>query len=247
MARIPKHRWKRVTTPGWLLTLEAFGAAVLIHATLFALAGYQPEKRTAAAPESPGVTLLSRSGFSGEEWEKLAKWISIHDPSQISRSDSPAGYVAMLEKRRMRPVEALRVAEIRLTPPLPGLPDYVPLAVAEGSETETRPFSGRLLTERSFTPPAPVRKPVIRDGEGGEIRLERLSVPAVKLAAERPTVVTVWGTPGFMRHHLEESSGVAELDRAVLEAVAGEIFDTRKTIVVYWPDAAPDVTGEEGP
>lgn len=247
MAKIPKHRWKRTTTPGWLLALEAFGAAVLIHAVLFALAGYQPEKRTASAPASPGVTLLSRSGFSSEEWERMTKWISVHDPSQISRSDSPAGYVAMLEKRRIRPVEALRAPEKAVIPGLPGLPDYVPLAVAEGAETEVRPFSGRVLNEHGFTAPAPVRKPVVRDGQGAPVQLERLSVPAVKQAAERPTVVTVWGAPGFMRHHLEESSGVAELDRAVLEAVSGEGFDTRKTIVVYWPDAAPDAAGEEGP
>ncbi len=246
MARIPKNRLKRPITPGWVITVEALAAAILIHAALFSLAGYQPAERTVAAPESPGVTLLSRAEFSAEEWKKLESWIAVHDPSQISRADSSSGYVALLDRRRMRSIEGRRAAGFREMPPLPGLPGYVPLT-GMTAETETTAFGG---TSRGpeFRTPATVRKPVVRDGDGAPVRLDRLSMPPAVGPALRPTVVTVWGTPGFMRQHLAESSGVPALDRAAMQAVAGELFDTNKTIVVYWPEtvsgAAP---GEEEP
>jgi len=60
--------------------------------------------------------------------------------------------------------------------------------------------------------------------------------------------VTVWGAPGFLRQHLAESSGVPALDQAAMQAVAGELFDTRKTIIVHWPETVSGAaTGEEEP
>jgi len=246
MAKFPKNRLTQTITPGWVITVEALAAAVLIHVALFSLAGYQPAVRTVAAPESPGVTLLSRAGFSAGEWEKLESWIAVHDPSQISRADSSSGYAALLDRHRVRAVESRRAAGFREEPPQPGLPAYVPLA-ALTAETET-PVFGDPSTGPEFRTPAPVRKAVVRDGDGASVRLDRLSIPVGAGPARRPTVVTVWGTPGFMRQHLAESSGVPVLDQAAMQAVAGEVFDSRKTIVVYWPETVSGATpGEEEP
>lgn len=244
MAKFLKQRLQRPMTPGWVITVEALAAAVLIHAVLFSLAGYRPGRRTTvAAPESPGVTLLSRSAFPAEEWKTLERWIAVHDPSQISRADSSSGYVALLDRRRARAVEASRAAGFREKPPLPGLPGYVPLA-AIPAETMTAAF-GETSASPEFRTPPPVREPVVRDGDGAPLRLDRLSLPAGAGPALRPTVVTVRGTPGLMRQHLAESSGVPALDRAAMQAVAGERFDSHKTIVVYWPEATPAAAEKE--
>ena len=246
MARIRKNRLNRTMTPGWVIPVEALAVALLVHVALFSLAGYQPAGRTAVAPESPGVTLLSRAGFPDREWKALERWIAVHDPSQISRSGSPSGYAALLDRRRARAVETRRAAGFRESPPLPGLPGYVPLA-AMTAEVEVTAFGG-ISAGPEFHAPAPVRKPVVRDGDGVPVRLDRLSVPAGAGPAQRPTVVTVWGAPGFLRQHLAESSGVPALDQAAMQAVAGELFDTRKTIIVHWPETVSGAaTGEEEP
>lgn len=243
MARFPKKRLKRPMPPGWVITAEALAAAVLIHIALFALAGYQPERRTAVAPTGPGVTLLTREGASAEEWKKLTGWIAVHDPSQISRADSPSGYPALLDNRRERATAALRSDGFRPKPPLPVLPGYVPLA-AVAAESGTAAFGGA-SAEPEFRTPAPIRTPVVRDGDGAPVRLDHLTVPAAERPAERPTVVTVRGTPGFLRQHLTESSGVPALDLAAMEAVAANRFDAPKTVIVYWPETTP-AAGEGG-
>jgi|GEM_PF-1328977 len=245
MARIPKNLLTRTITPGWVFTVEALTVAVLAHVVIFTLAGYQPEQKTETAPSSPGVSLLTRTEFSGKEWTQLRNWIAVHDPSQISRADSPAGYTALLKADRTRAIEELRSGAPSEKPPFPALPGYVPLATAATEENmETAPVFGGTLTEPELRAPVPVRVPAVRDETGVPVQLDQLSVPAVTSFPGQPTIIKVWGTPGLMRQHLVESCGVPELDRAALQAVAAERFDTPRTIVVSWPEAPPGKGGE---
>ncbi|MBS1370228.1 MAG: hypothetical protein HPZ91_09775 [Lentisphaeria bacterium] len=236
MARIPKYLLTRSITPGWVFTVEALAVALLVHGALFFLAGYQPGTRTAATRQSPGVTLLTQSGLPKEEWNKLVSWAAVHDPAQISRADARSGYVALLDRHRERAIARMSdegAAGNLAAPKLPPLPGYTVLGPISSAEPE--PYRGGPFDERSFRPVPPVREPRVTDGDGAQLRLARLRVPAAD-APVRPTIVTVWGVPGMMRQHLAESCGVSALDDAVLEAVAGERFETRKTIIVYWPE-----------
>lgn len=231
--------------PDWVIAVEALVVALLVHAVLFVLAGHQPEARRSAVPRSPGVTLWTRSGLPAEEWRKLVRWTEVHNPALIARADTASGYAALLEKHRERAVAALR-AEVPLSEPqLPQLPGYVPLREVELPDMV--PYRGGAFEERPFRSPGPIASPVIRDAGGAPLRLERLTVPATARRALRPTVVSVWGTPGIMRQHLVESSGVPELDRAALQAVACEDFKERRTIVIYWPEPAAEEEEETAP
>ncbi len=247
MAKFAKYRLKRTKLPNWALTVAALLVAVFCHAAFFALIRYQPTQALPEAQTSPGVTLLSRTSFSDDEWTNFNRWIAVHDPAQISRSDSPAGYTALLEKHRPRAVKELRPADRHELPPLAAVPAYSPLPPAPIDKLASAPLLIGTLTEPAFHPPAPVRKPVVRDGNGAPLRLASLALPTDVRAAERPTMITVWSAQGMQRQHLAESSGVAELDRAAMQAVTGEEFLSRKTIVIYWPELTPGTTGEEEP
>ena len=245
MAGIPKYLLTRPITPGWVYTVEALILALLVHGALFFLAGYQPGKRPPAARQSPGVTLLTRSGMPKEEWRKLLAWTQIHDPAQISRADGCSGYSALLEKHRSRAIgcAADEFSGILSEPELPSLPGFAALAPVPAVGPE--PYRGGLFSERAGSPVPAVRTPFVTDGNGVRLELKRLFVPedAGGEAAVRPTIVTVWGNPGMVRNHLAQSCGVAALDRAALEAIAGERFDSRRTIVIYWPE--PKVEPQE--
>ena len=237
MAKIPNYLLTRPITPGGVYTVEALVLALLVHGALFFLAGYQPEKRTPPARKSPGVTLLTRSGLPEEEWRKLLAWTLVHDPAQISRSDAGSGYTALLEKHRERAVAREADDEAGIpTPQLPELPGYAKLALIPAEEPE--PYCGGLFDERKPVPVPAVRAPFITDGDGKRLELRRLRLPGEvdRNAVVCPTVITVRGGGGMMRQHLAQSCGVAALDQAALEAIAGEREALHGTIVVYWPE-----------
>lgn len=237
MAKIPNYLLTRPITPGWVYTVEALVLALLVHGALFFLAGYQPEKRTPPARKSPGVTLLTRSGLPEEEWRKLLAWTLVHDSAQISRSDAGSGYTALLEKHRERAVAREADDEAGIpTPQLPELPGYAKLALIPAEEPE--PYCGGLFDERKPVPVPAVRAPFITDGDGKRLELRRLRLPGEvdRNAVVCPTVITVRGGGGMMRQHLAQSCGVAALDQAALEAIAGEREALHGTIVVYWPE-----------
>ena len=247
MARVPKYLLTRPITPGWVYTVEALILALLVHGALFFLAGYQPGTRPAAVRQSPGVTLLTRSGVPEEEWNRLLAWAEVHDPAQISRSDGRSGYAALLKKHRSRAVgRAANELDVILSEPsLPVLPGYAALRPVSPAEPE--PYRGGPFDERRVTPVPAVKEPFVTDGGGARLTLRHLRVPEgmETEGVVRPTIVTTWGTPGMMRNHLAQSCGVPALDRAALEAVAGERFDSRRTIVVYWPEM--ELRGGETP
>lgn len=220
--------------PDWVITVDALIAALLIHAVLFVLAGHRPETRSVSAPRSPGVTLCTRSGLPADEWRNLMRWSNVHNPAMIARADPVSGYVALLEKGRERSIVSLRAETPLPKPQLPPLPGYVPLRRIELADPVF--YHGGAFEERAFLSPKPIVLPAVRDDGGSPLQLEGLAVPATVRRALRPTVISVWCTSGVMRHTLVESSGVPELDRAALQAVAGKEFKERKSILVYWPD-----------
>lgn len=231
--------------PDWVIAVEALVVALLVHAVLFVLAGHQPEARGSAVPRSPGVTLWTRSGLPAEEWRKLVRWTEVHNPALIARADTASGYAALLEKHRERAVAALR-AEVPLSEPqLPQLPGYVPLREVELPDMV--PYRGGAFEERAFRSPGPVASPVIRDAGG---RSAAAGTPHGSgdcppgAAADRRIGL---GHARIMRQHLVESSGVPELDRAALQAVACEDFKERRTIVIYWPEPAAEEEEETAP
>lgn len=238
MARIPNYLLTRPVTPGWVYMVEALVLALLVHAALFFLAGYQPGKRPPDARRSPGVTLLTPSGVSEEEWRELLAWTRVHDSSQFIRSNAGSGYAALLEKHRPRAVGRAEdeLAGILSRPGLPVLPGYTPLSRV--SESGPEPYRGGAFDERTPVPIPAVRNPFVMDGEGKPLTLDRLRLPESFDGGmiSGPSIVTVRGSSGMMRSHLARSCGVLTLDRAALEAVAGERFDSPRTVVVYWPE-----------
>ena len=238
MAGIPKYLLTRSITPGWVFTVEALILTLLVHGVLFFLADYQPGRRTSPLRQSPGVTLLTSSGVPKEEWSQLLAWTEVHNPAQISRSDAGAGYAALLRKHRPRSVGRAEnePGALLLSPALPSLPGYATLATVASAEPEL--YLGDPFEERISAPIPVVKRPFVMDGNGERLTLRRLFVPKGVDGKEilRPTIVSTWGSSGMMRNHLVQSCGVTALDRAALEAVAGERFDSRETIVVYWPE-----------
>ena len=103
---------------------------------------------------------------------------------------------------------------------------------------EPEPYCGGLFDERKPVPVPAVRAPFITDGDGKRLELRRLRLPGEvdRNAVVCPTVITVRGGGGMMRQHLAQSCGVAALDQAALEAIAGEREALHGTIVVYWPE-----------
>lgn len=246
MARIPKYLQSRPVTPGWVYTVEALALALLVHGVLIFLADYQPGKRAVPVRRSPGVTLLTRSGMAEEDWKKLLAWTSVHDPAQISRSDGRSGYSALLEKHRPRAVgrAANELAGVLSDPGLPVLPGFAALEPVPAAGPE--PYRVTPFDEPAPLPIPAVKEPFVTDGNGERLMLGRLRMPeGNRKPVMSPTVVSVWENSGMTRSHLVQSCGVPALDRAALEAIAGERFESRKTLIVYWPEPAVPAEPEE--
>ncbi|MDR0931723.1 MAG: hypothetical protein LBM70_01715 [Victivallales bacterium] len=238
MAGVPKYLLRRAITPDWVLTSAALALTLLVYGALLLLPKYHPITRVDSTRKSPGVTLLNQSGLPEDEWKYLVYWATVHDPSQISRADAHSGYMAFLERHRIRSIEspseevATKKSDI---PTLPPLPNYIVLEPA--GESNVKSYRGASSDFGAFHPIPPVRELRVTDAEGELLHLSKLRLPLVESSTiVHPTIVAVRKSGDLTRQHLLESSGIPALDIAVCEAVAAENFENTKTIIVYWPE-----------
>lgn len=226
----------------WIVVGAAL-ITVAAHGFLFGLIRYEPERRPAAAPKSAGVTLFNPAVLTAGERTGFNRWLSVHDPALMVRTDNEAGYAARHQLPVLhdftgnRPVCTVELPERRIQ-------KFRPLAPLAGT-TKTRDldflFAGRQEPPPQ-TPAEPLR-PIVRDAENRELHLSQLSFPVGRGAAG-PTVVICRRAGSIVRQTLVESCGDEALDNTALMALsrsAGELPEFT-TVTIYWPEppAAPE-------
>lgn len=226
----------------WIVVGAAL-ITVAAHGLLFGLIRYEPERRPAAAPKSAGVTLFNPAVLTAGERTGFNRWLSVHDPALMVRTDNEAGYAARHQLPVLhdftgnRPVCTVELPERRIQ-------KFRPLAPLAGT-TKTRDldflFAGRQEPPPQ-TPAEPLR-PIVRDAENRELHLSQLSFPVGRGAAG-PTVVICRRADSIVRQTLVESCGDEALDNTALMALsrsAGELPEFT-TVTIYWPEppAAPE-------
>ena len=199
--------------------------AVAVHA-LFLLPGYRTKQQDAEA-KSPGIKMLNVSSFSPSQQRKFQDWLTIHDPSQIARSNSKSGYTAILKNNKQINVhvEPYRMAEIRTQI---GLTAFSPVPAGK--------VTVRDLPEITETKKTVMleRKVLIFDGSGKQLPSQP-GVISQRLGSNRPTVITVTDSVNTAQVIVNSSCGVRELDLAALTAVAKMNLKQRTTLTFVWP------------
>lgn len=232
----PSRHW--IVVGAALITLAA-------HGLLFGLIRYEPERRPAAAPKSAGVTLFNPSVLTGEQRSGFSRWISIHDPALMVRTDNDAGYAARHPSpirhdfSGNRPVSTVELPERQIQ-------KFRPLTLLGGV---TQPpdleflFPGR--ENEAENAPRAARPPVVRDAQNREIKISRLSFPAGRGAA-KPTVVACRRAGRIVRQTLLESCGDDTLDDTALMALSRSAAELPESTIVsiYWPEP-PVANGED--
>ena len=108
-----------------VIAAEAAAVTLAVHAVLFLATGYQPEKRNLPNTGESSITLLNLDA-PREGVESLKHWLAVHDPALFSRSDSQAGYMALLQAPVLRDYTGTR-PRLEVTLPEERLPGYKPL------------------------------------------------------------------------------------------------------------------------
>lgn len=220
-----KWRFTRPAASSPATAAAALAIAVAVHA-LFLLPGYRTKEQDAEA-KSPGIKMLNVSSFSPAQQKKFQDWLTIHDPSQIARSNSRSGYTAILKNNKLINVhvEPYRMAEIRTQI---NLTAFSP--VPAGKVT-VRDLPEIMETKKTVMPE---RKVLIFDGSGKKIPSEP-GVISQRLGSNRPTVITVTDSGKTAQVIVNSSCGVRELDLAALTAVAKMNLKNRTTLTFVWP------------
>lgn len=233
----PSRHW--IVVGAALITLAA-------HGLLFGVIRYEPERRPAAAPKSAGVTLFNPAVLTAGEQAGFSRWLSIHDPALMVRTDNDAGYAAhhrmpvLHDFSGNRPASTVQLPErwLRKFRPLPLLGGSPAPADLEFLFVE-RESAGKIA-------PAAARPPIVRDARNRELKLSRLSLPMGRGAAH-PTVVACRRVGNIVRQTLLESCGDDSLDDTALMALsrsAGELPEAT-TVTIYWPEPPPADVREE--
>lgn len=233
----PSRHW--IVVGAALITLAA-------HGLLFGLIRYEPERRPAPAPKSAGVTLFNPAVLTEGQRTGFSRWISIHDPALMVRTDNEAGYAArhrppvLHDFSGNRPATAVKLPERRIQ-------KFVPLPRLTGAAApEDLEFLFAKSGEVTPAKPAAARPPIVRDAENRILKLSRLSFP-VDRGAALPTIVACRRAGNIVRQTLLASCGDEGLDDTALMALsrsAGELPDST-TVTVYWPEPPADSGKEE--
>ncbi len=236
-------RWFKLSVNRpYLIGAEALALALAVHALLFFLAGYEPERHAGAAVSGGGVTLLNTGSLPEEQRRQFDRWLAVQDPALIARADHDFSYAALVRDRGERPFGIRRSAPGTSLPTPRPLPGFSPLAVVAGEGKEP----GRRFV--LFAPPPPDSAPEQRrvlafDGEFREFPVQ-LKLPETMAAVRMPTVI-FWRRAGeYRRVRLAESCGDGALDALALQAVAAaEEMPPGKsgTVTICWPEPEKEV------
>lgn len=232
----PSRHW--IVVGAALITLAA-------HGLLFGLIRYEPERRPAPAPESAGVTLFNPAVLTEGQRTGFSRWISIHDPALMVRTDNDAGYAAhhrvpvLHDFSGNRPASTVQLPERRLR-------KFRPLPLLGGSPAPADLEFLFAERESARAVPAAAQPPIVRDARNRRVKLSRLSFPVGRGAAH-PTVIACRRAGNIVRQTLLESCGDDSLDDTALMALsrsAGELPEAT-TVTIYWPKPPPADVREE--
>ena len=226
-----------------VIAAEAAAVTLAVHAVLFLATGYQPEKRNLPNTGESSITLLNLDA-PREGVESLKHWLAVHDPALFSRSDSQAGYMALLQAPVLRDYTGTR-PRLEVTLPEERLPGYKPLRPLHMEQRDSCQEL-RYIPHKNTVEAAPPQKPLVFDADNRPLSLSRLAAP-VGRGAKLPTVVQCRKSGKVMRLTLISGSGDAGLDSRALQALArsgDELPEESAVITVYWPGTAGEESGK---
>lgn len=229
-----------------IVTAEAAVVTLLVCTALYFLTGYQQERLIGTNPNTSELTLLNLDTLSAQQQERIRLFCAMHDPRLIARADTQHSFSALWRETELRDYRGRHPAD------RPELPErrasaFLPLTPLKQQNPKLEGFVN-----------APVRSPEntdsihprIIDNDGNICFAEYLrdiELPLHGHGTTSPTILRRRGRDGRIWLSVAESCGIASLDEAALNALAGVAHrkDFPERVFIYWPEQPVNAKGDK--